>query len=197
MKRLIFLLSALTCFWIGMVPVEEVEAYWGYRKYRRAERRRVFRPRFSLSLSGGIHFVDIHGDQSYGFSYGLIELGGHVWVHPNISLDLNVGTHLAANRWSGTGWGYVSFKPGVRFRLGLIYFRTALDLGVGRPQLRADSVFRDDPTLFLFGILIGGGIRIPMSRYVRFFAELTYQFNFSPEPVMMPFYGQLGFEVMF
>ncbi|MCB9639611.1 MAG: hypothetical protein H6727_12025 [Myxococcales bacterium] len=196
MKKLL-LLFPLTFLFLMALPTEDAEAYWGYRTYEHS--RQIFKPRFSLTLSGGLHFVDFYGDGSNGFTYGLVEAGGHLWVHPNISIDLNVGGHLTANNWTGKGWGYVSIKPGVRFRFGIFYLRTALDLGFGAPQVSPSYAARisNDTTLFLFGVLLGAGLRIPVSRHVRIFGELTYQFNFMPDPLYMPFYGQLGVEVVF
>ncbi|MCK6510286.1 hypothetical protein L6R29_10000 [Myxococcota bacterium] len=199
MKKLLFWIPLACLFWVSL-PAQEAEAYWGYRNY--TVERQTFRPRFSVTLAGGLHFVDFFDNGSYGFTYGLIEAGGHLWVHPNISIDLNVGGHLTANNWSGQGWGYLSIKPGARFRFGIFYLRAAVDLGFGSPQVSPTTATdmrsrSKESSLFLFGILMGAGLRIPVSRHVRVFGELTYQFNFSPDPLYMPFYGQVGVEVVF
>ena len=194
MKKMLLLIPALACLFLVALPAEEAEAYWGYRQYEHA--RTTFRPRFAVSLSGGIHFVDFFQDGSYGFTYGIVQLGGHLWIHPNISIDLGVAGHLTASNWSGAGWGYIGIKPGVRFRLGLFYLRTALDFGFGDPQ-QTPRRAAEPSNPFLMGILLGAGIRLPVTRNFRAFGELTYQFNFTPEPLYMPFYGQVGVEVVF
>lgn len=197
-KMLLLAIPAALCFWLTVLSPSSAEAYWGYRQYREAPPAPAFRPRFGISLSGGLHFVDFYNDSSYAFTYGVVEGGAHLWIHPNISLDLGIGTHFLANNWSGQGWGYVSFKPGARFRFGLFYLRTALDIGVGTPQSPSASRSRAaEETVMLFGLLVGLGVRVPVSRHVRLFAELDYQFNFAPDPLMMPFYGKLGVEVVF
>lgn len=196
MKKTLFLaLPTAFCLWLAVFSPSTADAYWGYRQYEASAP--AFRPRFGVSLSGGLHFVDFFDDASYAFTYGVVEGGLHLWLHPNISLDLGIGTHLLANNWTGQGWGYVSFKPGARFRFGLFYARVALDIGVGSPQMSPRARAAAEDTVMLFGILVGLGVRIPVSRHVRLFGELDYQFNFAPDPLMMPFYGKLGVEVVF
>ncbi len=170
-----------------------------YRRFRRFHRRRHrrfrrFQPIFAISLSAGLHFVDVYdsnpnyGQDSYAFTYGLVEGGVHYWIHPNLSFDLDLAGHFTTNGYANQGWGYVSFKPGARIRLGVFYLRGALDFAIGEKNERRKA--------FLFGFLFGAGMRIPLRHRTRFFMEVDYQYLFS-KAFYMPFYGQLGFEFLF
>lgn len=199
-KRWWLLATLLTGSLLALWPTQDAEAYWGYRdwQYNNASTYR-FRPRFALSLTGGFHFVDnyVHpgdpyNDFSPAFSFGMVELGGHLWVHPNISIDLAVAGHLAFNNLSGAEWGYISLKPGFRARFGWFFVRGALDVAFSEAPDRATS--RRRPVLF--GLLVGIGIRIPVSRVVRVIGELDYEVFFS-DIVYMPLYGKVGLEFVF
>jgi len=202
-KRTFLVLTLVFGTFLTVWPTQQADAYWGYRRGRRhsnyyqASRSRS-RPRFSLSLAGGIHFVDTYMDDEYddysnSFTTGMLELGAHLWLNSVISLDLNAGAHITVNDMTGSEWGYVSFKPGIRIRFGHYYIRGALDLAISEePDNRHNSTRRP----FLFGFLLGVGLRVPVSRHVRLFAELDYQFLFS-DIYYMPFYGQLGIEYVF
>lgn len=176
----------------SMMP-STAEAYWGYRHYRGPGPGHVavyrFRPRFAMTLSGGLHFVDHFAQDTTPLAYGMLELGGHLWIHPNLSIDLNVGTHFVTDGIDSE-WGYFSIKPGIRAKFGLFYIRGALDIALtGRDQARHRRAA-------LFGFLIGAGIRVPVGRRVRLFGEIDYQFLFA-DIYYMPFYGQAGVEVVF
>lgn len=161
-----------------------------------AYQRPAFRPQFSLTISGGLHFVDVYSQDTryqqdaYGLGHGMLEIGAHLWIHPNLSIDLGVGGHFTTPQIPGVAsWGYISLKPGIRARLGVFYIRGAVDLIFGERDQRR-------PTIALFGFLVGAGIRIPVGRSLRLFAEIDYQFLFA-ETYYMPFYGQVGLEFMF
>jgi len=173
------------------------EAYWGYRHYRGPGPGPMpgpvevyrFRPRFALSVAGGLHFVDTFVDDTMPLTYGMLSLNGHLWVHPNLSIDLGLGTHFVTNGIDSE-WGYFSIKPGVRAKFGIFYLRGALDIALtGKNQALHKRVA-------LFGFLIGAGLRIPVGRRVRLFGEIDYQILFA-DIYYMPFYGQAGVEVVF
>lgn len=194
MKRVLVLASALATFLVLALPANNAEAYWGFRHFNNG-----YQPRLSVSISGGAHFVDYNETTTDYMSYGVVEGGLHYWIHPNLSLDLGIGTHFlsAGNEWDGYSdplWGYFSIKPGVRARFGIFYLRAALDLAVGATCI--DKNTKEVQTT-LFGMLFGAGIRIPVSRRMRFFGELNYQVLFGAAPVHMPFYGKMGLEFMF
>lgn len=199
-KRAWWLATLLTASLWMLWPTQSVEAYWGYRDWQYGHGSTYqFRPRFALSLTGGFHFVDTYvnprnhyDDFSPAFSFGMVELGGHLWVHPNISIDLAVAGHFAFNDLTGAEWGYVSVKPGMRVRFGWFYLRTAVDLAFSEAPDR--STARRRPVLF--GLLFGVGVRIPVSRIVRIIGELDYQVYFS-DLYYMPFYGKVGLEFVF
>jgi hypothetical protein len=193
------LISMLSLACISLLwPNNEADAYWGYQRWRDGgyHSGQRFQPRFSMTLSGGFHFIDTYvddyGDVSHPFTYGMMELGGHVWVHPNISIDLNVGAHLAMNNLIGAEWGYVSVKPGARVRFRWFYLRGALDIAFSDRQ----EYYKQKRRPILFGFLVGMGVRIPVGYRMRLFAELDYQFLFT-DYYYMPFYGQLGLEYIF
>jgi len=197
MKKLLMVLTALFCLGAFLLPPDTAEAYWGYRRYKRYNHQK-FRPRFSLSFSGGLHFVDVYGSsrgritsEDYSFAFAVFEAAGHLWIHPNLSLDLALGTHILTKDGTGDSFAYGTVKPGVRLKLGrLLYLRGAFDLAFSGENARHK--------VLMYGFLVGIGIRAKISRYTRFFAELDYQMRFSADrPYIMPFYGQIGFEVMF
>lgn len=202
MKKLLLVFSALFCLTaLSLIP-ETAEAYWGYRNYRgsrshrggryvpRAPRVYHFRPRFSVSFSGGLHFVDAFEDGATALTHGMAELGTHLWLHPNLSIDLNLGTHFLIDDVNGVEWGYMSVKPGFRAKFGIFYLRGALDLAItGRAHEKHKRAV-------LFGFLLGAGLRIPVGRKVRIFGEIDYQILFA-DIYYMPVYGQAGIEVVF
>jgi hypothetical protein len=199
MKKAILLFCALMGLGVMTYAPSNAEAYWGYREYRSpgpipdtgfVKVCCRFRPRFSMTLSGGLHFVDALEDGTTPLTYAMAELGTHLWIHPNLSIDLNLGTHFITDDIDGHEWGYFSIKPGIRAKFGIFYLRGALDIA-----LTNDRGARHKRPV-LFGFLIGAGIRVPVARRVRLFAELDYQFLFA-DVYYMPFYGQTGIEVVF
>lgn len=194
MKKVLLFLAAMVCFGAITLPAENADAHWRYRRYKRF--KRTFRPVFSMTASGGLHFVDVYDtnsnylNDSYAFAYGMAEVGGHLWIHPNLSLDLNVGGHFVTPQgYDNRGWGYVSIKPGIRARMRWFYVRGALDITAGADDARRNSAV-------LFGFLLGVGARVKVTRRLRLFAEIDYQYLFA-DRFYMPFYGQLGLEFMF
>ncbi|TNE43450.1 MAG: hypothetical protein EP343_33430 [Deltaproteobacteria bacterium] len=201
LKRSLLILTLVAGTLLTLTPTKDAEAYWGYKEWRYRGNRSTYRfqPRFALSISGGLHFVDTYintqdayNDFSPAFAFGMFELGGHLWVHPNLSIDLAVAGHLTFSDIVGADWGYVSIKPGIRARFGYFYLRGALDIAFSEEPNRANSYRRP----ILFGFLIGVGVRVPVSRMVRVFGELSYQFMFS-DFFYMPFYGKVGLEFVF
>lgn len=199
LKKALLVLTLAAGTLLTVVPTQQAEAYWGYKdwRYRGRKNTYTYRPRFALSVSGGVHFVDtymsdIYDDVAYAFSFGVLELGGHLWIHPNLSIDLAVGAHLVTDDVNGATWGYVSVKPGIRARFGWFYLRGALDLAFSEGS--DTGALRRRPVLF--GFLLGAGVRVPITRRVRAFGELDFQFLFS-DFFFMPFYGKVGLEFVF
>ncbi len=169
--------------------------YYGrYRRHRRhfRFRGRVFRPRFSISASGGFTMYNKEYEDEYGvyeeaaFSHGVIGTSAHLWIHPALSLDLGMDLHFITNHETKNSWSYLSFKPGVRVRFGVFYFRSALDF--------ASCDKEKDP--FLVGMLLGGGLRIPLGFRLRAFLELDFQYYFT-SMTAIPLSGKFGLEYIF
>ncbi len=195
LKRALLVFTLVAGTLLTLFPTQQAEAYWGSRRWQdhspspRSTYR--FRPRFALSLTGGVHFVDTYSDiPGVTFGFGILELGGHLWVNPHLSLDLALGTHLAMDNYYENRWGYVSFKPGIRARFGWFYLRAALDLAIG------EAIASTHQGPVLFGFLVGLGVRIPISRLIRLIGEIDYQFMFA-NVFFMPFYGKIGVEFVF
>lgn len=189
MKRMLLLICSLATLAVVLIPPDPAEGYWRYRREHR------FQPRFSMSVAGGLTFYDGYFYDEYGvyrdtsFSHALAAVNGHFWVHPNVSLDLGLSAHFLTYFYEDAGWGYFSIKPGIRARVGLFYFRGALDIAFGDPGIREGGPF-------LFGFLFGAGIRFPVGPRLRFFGEIDYQYIFC-DGAYMPIYFQLGMEFMF
>lgn len=182
------ILLALACSSMFALIPSHADAYRGRHRYNR---HMNFKPRFALSVSAGLTLYDSTYEDEFGlyedtaFSHGIIGVSGHYWIHPNVSLDLGLDSHFITDYDARQSWGYVSLKPGARLRFGMFYLRGALDLAF------AD---RKDPVLF--GFLIGAGIRIPVTRKMRFFSEMNYQY-LAGSGYMMPVHFKGGLEMVF
>lgn len=182
-KRVLLALSCLSFLWLA--APSQADARWGHHRHHR------FQPRMAISLTGGLTLYDGEYVDEYGtytdtaLSHGIIGVGAHLWIHPNLSLDLGIDSHLITDYDTGEEWGYISFKPGARVRFGLFYLRGALDFAFG-----------DAKSPVLIGFLVGAGIRVPISRRLRFIAEVDYQF-LAGNGFVMPVNAKAGVEFVF
>lgn len=173
----------LGCF---LMFASSAEANRGY--YRRAN---TFKPTFALSASAGLTMYEGLYEDNIGvyedvsLAHGIVGIAGHLWVHPNLSLDLGLDYQFITDFDTNRSFSYVSLKPGIRVRHRRIYVRGALDVGVAQGQ---------DP--IVFGFLIGVGARVPISHQLRFFGEIDFQV-IAAAGYVLPFNAKLGVEMMF
>ncbi len=196
MKKLRYILLLAFIIGISTIAPETAEGYWRHGRMRKRFKR--FKPRFALTGSLGLHFVDYYDDLEEPippFAFIMSEFGGHLWISPYLSLDLNLAAHLVTSDVAGASWGYISVKPGLRIRINAYYLRFAADLAFSG-QSDTDTPQTKRSRVFLFGFLVGAGVRVPISYRFRFFAELDYQFLFT-DLIYMPIYGQMGIEYIF
>ncbi|MBK04569.1 MAG: hypothetical protein CL920_35390 [Deltaproteobacteria bacterium] len=147
---------------------------------------------FSLSIGGGVNVYKGEYYDEFGsftdtsITHGIVGATGHLWLQKDLAIDLGIDGHFVTDYDTGDGYFHASVRPGLRLRFLYLFYATAgLDFLLGRPK-----------NAFVFGVYMGGGIRIPVSDRLRLWAGFNVHFypglGFAP-----PVHGKLGMEVVF